>query len=104
MAPSSKSTSTRSETKLVQELADIAIVTDDNPRTENPSSIREEIMEYCKGAIEIDGRREAIKKAIEMKGKKDFVLIAGKGHENYQVLGSEKVHFDDVETAREFLV
>jgi UDP-N-acetylmuramoyl-L-alanyl-D-glutamate--2,6-diaminopimelate ligase len=89
--------------EVVQELSDIAIVTDDNPRTESPSSIRAEIMKYCKGAIEVDGRREAIKKAIEMKEKKDFVLIAGKGHENYQILGAEKVHFDDVETAREFL-
>lgn len=90
--------------EVVQELADIAIVTDDNPRTEDPSSIRAEIMKYCKGGIEIDGRREAIKKAIEIKGDKDFVLIAGKGHENYQILGTEKVHFDDVETVQEFLV
>lgn len=85
------------------ELADISIVTDDNPRTEDPASIRQEIIKHCKNGIEVGGRREAIKKAIEMKGDGDFVLIAGKGHENYQILGTKKVHFDDVETAIEFL-
>ena len=88
--------------EVAQELADVAIVTDDNPRTEDPISIRAEIMKYCKKGIEVGGRREAIRKAIEMKGEKDFVLIAGKGHENYQILGAKKVHFDDVETAKEF--
>ena len=48
--------------------------------------------------------KEAIKRAIEIAQKEDIILIAGKGHENYQIIGKEKIHFDDKETALEFLM
>jgi len=89
--------------EVVDRLADLAIITDDNPRTENPESIRAEIKKYCHKGIEVDGRREAIKKALELKEKEDFLLIAGKGHEKYQIIGTEKFTFDDVETVKELL-
>jgi len=86
--------------QVVNEMADIAIVTDDNPRTEDPNAIRAEIMKYCPKGIEIAGREEAIKKAVDLKQKDDFILIAGKGHEKYQIIGTTKHPFDDVEVAR----
>lgn len=89
--------------EVVNETADIAIITDDNPRTEDPAAIRKEIMKYCRNAIEVDGRKEAIKKAISLKGDNDFLLIAGKGHENYQIIGTKKTPFDDAEVVREIL-
>jgi UDP-N-acetylmuramoyl-L-alanyl-D-glutamate--2,6-diaminopimelate ligase len=89
--------------QVVSEMADIAIVTDDNPRTEDPSSIRAEIMKYCTKGVEIEGRENAIKKAIELKQKDDFILIAGKGHEKYQIIGTTKYSFDDVAVAKNCL-
>ena len=89
--------------QIVNEMADLAIVTDDNPRTEDPTEIRAEIIKYCPKAIEIAGRREAIQKALELKKKDDFLLIAGKGHEKYQIIGTTKFPFDDVATVKEFL-
>jgi len=89
--------------EVVNKVADLAIVTDDNPRTEDPSEIRQEIMQYCNKAVEVDGRKEAIKKALELKKKEDFLLIAGKGHENYQIIGTKKFPFDDTEIVKELL-
>ncbi|MCH9753372.1 MAG: UDP-N-acetylmuramoyl-L-alanyl-D-glutamate--2,6-diaminopimelate ligase [Alphaproteobacteria bacterium] len=89
--------------EVVDKIADVAIVTDDNPRTEDPGTIRREIMRYCNNAVEVDGRENAIKKALELKGKEDFLLIAGKGHEDYQIIGAEKVPFDDAQMVRDFL-
>lgn len=89
--------------EVVDQLADLAIITDDNPRTEDPESIRAEIKKYCHKGIVVGGRREAIQKAIELKEKEDFLLIAGKGHENYQIIGKEKFDFDDVEISKELL-
>jgi UDP-N-acetylmuramoyl-L-alanyl-D-glutamate--2,6-diaminopimelate ligase len=91
---------------IAERLADRVIVTSDNPRTEEPGAIIEEI---CAGfsagwhdgekiVVEPD-RRAAIRAAIEMAGDGDVVLIAGKGHENYQIIGTTKQHFDDVEEA-----
>lgn len=77
--------------------ADIVIVTDDNPRTEDPLSIRQEILSGCPNAIEIGDRHEAISRAIDFVKEGDNLLIAGKGHENYQIIGKEICHFDDVE-------
>lgn len=86
--------------------ADIAIVTSDNPRTEDPGAIIEEILEGFSGQreplVEPD-RRRAIRTAIEKARAGDVVIIAGKGHEDYQILGREKVHFDDREQAAEAL-
>lgn len=82
-------------------LADIVIVTDDNPRTELPAAIRAEIMQGCAGAKEIGDREEAIRTAVKGLRKGDMLLIAGKGHEDYQIIGTEKRHFSDVEIAKE---
>jgi UDP-N-acetylmuramoyl-L-alanyl-D-glutamate--2,6-diaminopimelate ligase len=89
--------------EVVQRIADFAIITDDNPRTEDPSSIRQEILKYCTNSLEVEGRGEAIKKAVMMKKKEDFLLIAGKGHEDYQIIGKIKYPFDDAQIVRECL-
>lgn len=81
--------------------ADIVIVTDDNPRSENPAAIRADILKGAPGAIEIGGRREAIAAAIGMAEEGDIVLIAGKGHEQGQIVGDRILPFDDVSVARE---
>jgi UDP-N-acetylmuramoyl-L-alanyl-D-glutamate--2,6-diaminopimelate ligase len=97
--------------------ADVAVITSDNPRTEVPSAIVEEIEPgvVSSGIPRVDGdalatttrgytvevdRRAAIGLAIGAARAGDTVLIAGKGHEDYQILGSRKVHFDDREEAR----
>jgi len=88
-------------------LADEVIVTNDNPRTEEPTAIAEAIVEGIKqgaGAglqwhVQLD-RREAIRQAIARATADDAVIIAGKGHEDYQILGTTKHHFDDREEAR----
>jgi UDP-N-acetylmuramoyl-L-alanyl-D-glutamate--2,6-diaminopimelate ligase len=86
-------------------LADYTIITSDNPRTEKPETIIKDIKKGIgKGEYEVvEDRREAIKKAIEMSGANDLVVIAGKGHEDYQILGTKKIHFDDREEARKYL-
>ena len=82
-------------------LSDVVIVTDDNPRTEDPSSIRSEIMAGAPGATEVPGRREAIAEAIRMARPGDIVLVAGKGHETGQIVGNRVLPFDDALVARE---
>ncbi len=92
----------------VAELADYAIVTSDNPRTEDPERIlldievglRQTGKEMGQDYLRILDRSEAIHKAIAMAKPGDVVLIAGKGHEDYQILGAERIHFDDREVAR----
>nr|WP_314442814.1 UDP-N-acetylmuramoyl-L-alanyl-D-glutamate--2,6-diaminopimelate ligase [uncultured Sphingomonas sp.] len=81
--------------------SDLVIVTDDNPRTEDPAAIRRAIMQGAPGAREIAGRREAIAAAIKEAGAGDIVLLAGKGHETVQVIGDQVMPFDDAEVARE---
>lgn len=81
--------------------ADVVIVTDDNPRTEDPAAIRAMVMAGAVGATEIGDRRAAIRAAIEMAGAEDIVLIAGKGHEQGQLVGDLVLPFDDVVVARE---
>jgi UDP-N-acetylmuramoyl-L-alanyl-D-glutamate--2,6-diaminopimelate ligase len=85
--------------------ADQVIVTSDNPRTEDPQRILQDILAGIPGfpwAVEVD-RRQAIRLAILEAQPGDTVVIAGKGHEDYQILGTEKIHFDDREEAREAL-
>jgi len=87
--------------------SDLVIVTSDNPRTENPLQIISEIevglqKTNCQYFV-ISDRREAIHQAIAKAKSNDVVLIAGKGHETYQIIGSDKFHFDDREIAREAL-
>ena len=81
--------------------SDLVIVTDDNPRTEDPAAIRRAIMAAAPGAREIGGRREAIAAAIAEAREGDIVLLAGKGHETVQVIGDSVMPFDDAEVARE---
>ena len=81
--------------------ADIVIVTDDNPRTEDPAAIRAAVMKGARNAAEIGDRREAIATAVREAEAKDIVLIAGKGHETGQIVGDLVLPFDDVHVARE---
>lgn len=81
--------------------ADVAIVTDDNPRGEDPVAIRREVLKGAPDAFDIGSRRDAIRTAIEMAGPEDIVLIAGKGHEQGQIVGDMVLPFDDVSVARE---
>ncbi|WP_294389539.1 UDP-N-acetylmuramoyl-L-alanyl-D-glutamate--2,6-diaminopimelate ligase [uncultured Sphingomonas sp.] len=87
--------------EVATRLADHVIVTDDNPRSEDASTIRREIMAGAPGAIEIGGRREAIAAAIAAAGADDIVLLAGKGHEQGQIVGDMVLPFDDVQVARD---
>lgn len=92
--------------KIAAELADIAVVTSDNPRTEDPDRILQDVVAGIPAeaeAIVIGDRAQAIQQAILQAKPGDGVLIAGKGHEDYQILGTEKIHFDDREQAREAL-
>jgi UDP-N-acetylmuramoyl-L-alanyl-D-glutamate--2,6-diaminopimelate ligase len=81
--------------------SDLVIVTDDNPRTEDPALIRRAILAAAPRAREIGGRREAIAEAIREAGAGDIILLAGKGHETVQVIGDTVMPFDDAEVARE---
>lgn len=92
--------------KIAAELADIAVLTSDNPRTEDPEKILQDVLAgipAAKEAMVICDRATAIRTAILQAQPGDGVLIAGKGHEDYQILGTEKIHFDDREQAREAL-
>ena len=81
-------------------LADTVVVTDDNPRTETPATIRQQIMGACPGALEVPDRGDAIKVAINMLRTGGLLLIAGKGHENYQIVGKETLDYSDLTTAQ----
>jgi len=94
--------------RIAEELADFVIVTSDNPRTEEPNDIINDVVAGFENgktqtiAIEPD-RKKAIELAIKSAGKNDIVLIAGKGHEDYQIIGTQKSHFSDKEIALEFV-
>ena len=89
------------------ELSDHVIITSDNPRFEEPEDIIAEIELGVKGCFSnydvVVDRREAIDKALGMAGEGDIVVIAGKGHEDYQIIKDKTIHFDDREIAREIL-
>lgn len=87
--------------QVAARLADVAIVTDDNPRTEDPAAIRRDVLKGAPEATEIGDRREAIAAAVVQAGPDDIVLIAGKGHEQGQLVGDRVLPFDDVAVARE---
>ncbi|WP_066377238.1 UDP-N-acetylmuramoyl-L-alanyl-D-glutamate--2,6-diaminopimelate ligase [Anabaena sp. CA = ATCC 33047] len=92
--------------KIAAELADVAVVTSDNPRTEHPERILEDVLAGIPDTIQpmvICDRATAIQTAILQAQPGDGVLLAGKGHEDYQILGTEKIHFDDREHARHAL-
>jgi len=91
---------------VVSRLSDVTIATSDNPRTEDPDRILDEIEKgidrnktyYVR---EVD-RRTAIYEALFLSGPEDIVLIAGKGHENYQIIGNQKISFDDRAVIRDY--
>ena len=87
--------------KIASSIADRIIITDDNPREEDPGTIRREIAEATVEAEEIPGRKCAIIETIAKLRKGDVLLIAGKGHENYQIIGREKFAFSDAEIVKE---
>jgi len=90
--------------QVAQALADWVIVTSDNPRTEEPEAIIQDILkgftdQFRRTVLAEPDRRAAIRTAIHSGKPGDVILIAGKGHENYQIFGTEKVHFSDQEEA-----
>lgn len=82
--------------QIAKRLADVVIVTDDNPRSEDPAAIRKMVLEGAGGAMEIAGRRDAIRTAIDMLEEGDVLVIAGKGHEQGQIFADRVDPFDDV--------
>ncbi len=92
--------------KASSELSDITIITSDNPRTEDPNKIIEDILKGIKKDSEyyvVPDREQAIKKAISIAKEHDIILIAGKGHEDYQIIGKIKHHFDDRLIVKKYL-
>jgi UDP-N-acetylmuramoyl-L-alanyl-D-glutamate--2,6-diaminopimelate ligase len=85
---------------VAADLADVAIVTDDNPRSEDPAAIRAEVLAGAPGLIEVAGRRAAIREAVSRLGEGDILVIAGKGHEQGQTIGDTVHPFDDLEETR----
>ena len=85
-------------------LSNYTIITSDNPRTEDPQRIIDDIVEGltvpASSYTAVPDRRQAIEQAIAMAQAQDIVVIAGKGHEDYQIIGQQRYHFDDREVAR----
>ena len=88
--------------QVVAELADVALVTSDNPRSEDPAAIAADVVDGLDLEIELD-RRRAIERALESARVGDVVVIAGKGHEQGQEIAGRKLPFDDREVARDTL-
>jgi UDP-N-acetylmuramoyl-L-alanyl-D-glutamate--2,6-diaminopimelate ligase len=105
--------------EIAAQLSDLVVITSDNPRTERPEAIIAEIEEgvksaglekislsespYRKGYFTVADRFEAIQAALHMAKRGDIVLVAGKGHEDYQIIGTQRVPFDDREKIKEAL-
>ncbi|QKX01733.1 UDP-N-acetylmuramyl-tripeptide synthetase [Wolbachia endosymbiont of Cruorifilaria tuberocauda] len=89
--------------KIAQIYAEKVIVTNDNPRNEDPAEIRHDILLHCPDALEIEDRKEAIKKGIDISHSKDMVLlVAGKGHEKSQVMSSQTLEFSDIDFIKNY--
>lgn len=89
--------------QIAAQFADVAIVTDDNPRSEDPAEIRKAVRAGCPDGLEIGDRRQAIRAAVDMMQSGDVVVIAGKGHEQGQIVGATVHPFDDATEAAEAL-
>ncbi len=89
--------------EVASRLADIVIVTDDNPRSEEPAAIRKAILDAAPGVREIGDRAAAIGEAIDMLRAGDVLCVAGKGHETGQIVGASKLEFSDHDVVRKFL-
>jgi UDP-N-acetylmuramyl-tripeptide synthetase len=88
---------------IANKYANKIYLTDDNPRNENPKNIRKTLKKYCLKGIEITNRRSAIERAISDIDRNEILIIAGKGHEKYQIIKNKKIKFDDYEIAKNFL-
>lgn len=91
--------------EIAQKLSDLVVLTSDNPRTEAPDQIIKDVLEgmTLSDALFVEeDRREGIYKALALAGENDIVLVAGKGHEDYQIIGKTKIHFDDKEVVQDF--
>ena len=88
-------------------MSDLTVITSDNPRSEDPMAIISDILQgfsKTRGQYVLEpDRKKAIILALSLAKKDDFVIIAGKGHENYQIFKDRTIHFDDAETAEEYL-
>ena len=90
---------------MASRMADVAIFTSDNPRTEDPEQILREMEEGVEAGnryLKISDRYEAIKTAVMLAEPRDIILLAGKGHEDYQIVGTEKLPFNDKAVVKEF--
>jgi UDP-N-acetylmuramoyl-L-alanyl-D-glutamate--2,6-diaminopimelate ligase len=87
--------------RIAGALADRVIVTDDNPRSEDPAEIRRQILAACPEAEEVGDRAEAIDRAVRSLRAGDVLLVAGKGHETGQIVGAHVLPFDDAEVVRD---
>ncbi|WP_106638795.1 UDP-N-acetylmuramoyl-L-alanyl-D-glutamate--2,6-diaminopimelate ligase [Allosphingosinicella vermicomposti] len=87
--------------EVAARMSDLVIITDDNPRSEDPAAIRRDVLAGAARAREVGGRREAIAAGIAEAGPEDIILLAGKGHEQGQIVGDKVLPFDDVTVARE---
>ena len=88
---------------IANKYADKIYITDDNPRNENPSKIRKNILKYCSRAMEVSDRRKAIKLAIKELKMNEILIVAGKGHEKFQVLKNKTIKFDDFTVVKQLL-
>ena len=91
--------------KVANQYSDYIIVTNDNPRNEDADIIRQEIMQSIEDKRklqQIADRKEAIHMALKMAQKNDIILVAGKGHETYQIIADKKYFFSDYEMVKEF--
>ena len=88
---------------IAQKYANKVYITDDNPRNENPANIRKKLLKYCPKGIEIPDRKEAIITAINEIKKNNILIIAGKGHEKYQLIKNKKIKFDDLRIAKKYI-
>ena len=89
--------------KIASKYTDIQIITDDNPRNENPSDIRRILVESSSNPLEIPSRKKAIEKGVKLlKTKKGLLIIAGKGHENIQIYKDKNFTFNDRLVAKSY--
>lgn len=89
--------------EIASEYADFTVITDDNPRSENPANIRVAILDQAPGAVEIADRRQAIAAAMIEAKPGDLIVVAGKGHEQDQIIGDQVFTFDDAQVIRELV-
>ncbi len=89
--------------RIANELSDRVIITDDNPRSENSASIRKQILSDCPKGVEIPDRKNAIEMALSELCANDVLVIAGKGHETYQIIAGKKIPFSDKEVVAQYI-